>query len=71
MTLVGPGDMYTIDLVGPENGATHEMGRNTEPFTASFANGTPQPINQVGCHVGGQQESELVPRSTESMQGMG
>ncbi len=44
-TVVGPGDTYTIDLVGPENGAMLETPNNTEPFTASLANCTPEPIN--------------------------
>ena len=44
-TLVRPGDTYTIDLVGAENGAMLETPNNLEPFTASFANCTPEPIN--------------------------
>jgi hypothetical protein len=43
-TLVRTGQTYTIDLVGRENGAMLETPNNTEPFTASFASCTPQPI---------------------------
>jgi hypothetical protein len=45
-TVIGPGQTYTIDLVGPENGAMLETPNNMEPFTASIANCTPQPITQ-------------------------
>jgi hypothetical protein len=42
--VIGPGQTYTIDLVGSENGAMLETPNNMEPFSASLANCTPQPI---------------------------
>jgi hypothetical protein len=41
---VEPGETYTIDLVGSENGAMLETPNNTEPFTARLANCSPEPV---------------------------
>ena len=44
--MLAPGDSYTIDLTGSENGAMIETQNNVEPFEVSLSNCTPQPIDK-------------------------